>query len=447
MSNITIHGIGYVGLIMATGLAELGNQVICLDTDNKKIEQLNQGTVPFYEPGLEDLLRKNLAANRIEFSTELQKAVQHGEYQFITVGTPSAEDGSADLSYVFEVAKNIGKFIEKDCIVIGKSTVPVGTTHKVKTIIEAELAARKSNIKLSVAFNPEFLQEGSAVHNFMHPNRVIIGSDDPIVINKMYELYKPTLVSAKQFISMSICSAELTKYAANAFLAMKISFINEIANISEYLGADITHIQKGIGADERINPHFLNAGSGYGGSCFSKDLHALLKTQEKIHYYSPLLDSIEKVNDRQKHVLFNKIFRYFNENLKDKTIAIWGLAFKPNSSDMRYAASIILLQELWEHEAKVKAYDPAAMSEAGTMFGPRDDLIFCATKEDTLIDADALVVVTEWQEFLDPNFELIKNSLKNPVIFDGRNIYDPAYLAELGIKYFGIGRGVYPLQG
>lgn len=445
MKKITIHGIGYVGLVLGSGLAELGNQVICLDIDKEKIDQLNQGIVPFFEPGLTELLGKNLANNRIAFSTDPVKAVQHGDYQFITVGTPPTADGSADLSYVFAASKNIGQFINKDCIVITKSTIPVGTTHKVKAIIDAELAERKANIKLGVAFNPEFLQEGNAVHNFMHPNRIIIGSEDPDIIYKIQELFKTTMASDKQFITMNICSAELTKYASNTFLAMKISFINEIANIADYLGGNINSIKEGLGADERINPYFLSAGGGYGGSCFSKDIKALLTAEKRIHYSFPLLNAIEKVNERQKHVLFYKVLRYFNEYLHDKTIAVWGLAFKPNSSDMRDAPSIILLQELWQHGAKVRVYDPEAMAEARALFGFRDDLILCTSKEDALIGADALVIVTEWQDFLNPDFQLIKNSLKYQVIFDGRNIYNREHLASLDINYISIGRGTCQL--
>lgn len=441
MNKITIHGIGYVGLVLGSGLAELGNQVICLDTDEKKIEQLNEGIVSFFEPGLEELLEKNLANNRISFTTDPVKAVQHGDYQFITVGTPPTEDGSADLSYVFAASKNIGQYIDKDCIVITKSTIPIGTTHKVKAIIDAELAERQSNIKVGIAFNPEFLQEGNAVHNFKHPNRIIIGSEDPDIIHKMKELFKATMTSDKQFITMSICSAELVKYASNTFLALKISFINEIANIADYMGANITSIKEGMGADERINPYFLSAGGGFGGSCFSKDIKALLKAEKRIHYSFPILNAIERVNERQKHVLFYKVFRYFNEYLYDKTIAVWGLAFKPNSSDMRDAVSITLLQELWQHGAKVRAYDPAATTEARVLFGDRDDLILCTSKEDALIGADALVIVTEWEDFLNPDFQLIKKSLKYQVIFDGRNIYNREYLASLGIEYLSIGRG------
>lgn len=445
MNKITIHGIGYVGLVLGCGLAELGNDVTCFDTDTKKIEQLNRGEISFFEPGLNELLEKNLAAKRITFSADPVQAIQHGDFQFITVGTPPTEDGSADLSYVFEVAKNIGQYITKNSIVVTKSTIPIGTTHKVKAIIDAELAARNSTVKLGIVFNPEFLQEGRAVHNFMHPDRIIIGSENPDVIQKMKTLFLPTMTSDKQLITMSICSAELTKYAANTFLAMKISFINEIANIADYMGANINSIKEGLGADERINPYFLSAGSGYGGSCFTKDIKALLKTEKRIHYLFPLLNSIEKVNERQKHVLFYKVFRYFNEYLHDKTIAVWGLAFKPNSSDIRDAVSIVLLEELWQHGARVRAYDPKAMSEINHFFGERNDLTLCNTKEEALKGADALVIVTEWQEFFEPDFELIKKSLKYHVVFDGRNIYDPEHLISLGLDYVNIGRGTCQL--
>jgi UDPglucose 6-dehydrogenase len=442
MSKITIHGTGYVGLIMGLFFAELGNQVICLNHIQKKVDQLQQGISTFYEPHLSDLLTKHLENKSIAFSTDLIAGIEFGEFQFITMGTPSAADDSADLSYVFAAAKNIGTHINHDCIVVNKSTVPVGTTLKIKQIIDDELAARNVKLHVGIAFNPEFLQEGSAIENLMFPDRIIIGSESKYIIEKLYELFKPTIKKEEQFITMNVCSAELSKYAANAFLATKISFVNEIANIAELVGADIIAVKKGIGSDQRISPRFLNAGVGYGGSCFPKDVRALAKTAESVNYHSPLLESIEHVNNHQKHVVFHKLFNYFQEDIKGKIFAMWGLSFKPNTTDLREAPSITIMKDLWEHGAIVKAYDPVAMQDAKEMFGERSDFILCNTKDEALANADALILVTEWDEFLHPDFDFIQKTLKNPIIFDGRNIYNQQQLMDLGFAYFGIGRGI-----
>lgn len=439
--KITIHGTGYVGLVTAVCFAELGNDVLCLDIDANKIAQLQRGESPIYEAGLVEILQRNLQAQRIAFTQDIVAAVQHGNYQFIAVGTPSDSDGSADLSYVLAVAKNIGKYLQQPAIIINKSTVPVGSAERVKTVIQQELQHRRVQISFDVVSNPEFLKEGQAIPDFMTPDRIIIGADNPDAITKMRQLYSYFLEKKCQVIEMDIASAELTKYAANAFLATKISFINEISHLAERVGADIEKVRIGMGTDTRIGMQFLSAGCGYGGSCFPKDVRALKKLALHHNVSNQILTAVENVNEKQKQTLMHKIQRHFNHQLQDKIIALWGLAFKPNTNDMREASSLVLIESLWAAGANIQAYDPVAMHEAKKIYGDRVDLKFCPTAEQTLDGADILVIVTEWQEFRTPNFQLIKEKLRHPVIFDGRNLYDPTLLATQGFTYYGVGRG------
>lgn len=439
--KITIFGTGYVGLITGICLADIGHKVICVDVDENKINYLQQGKSPIYEPGLNELLAKNIAAGNIEFTTGAEQAVKNRDIQFIAVGTPQSEDGSADLTYVYEVAKTIGKNLNHNCVIVNKSTVPVGTVNKVKEIIQAELDNRSSKVKFTMASNPEFLKQGDAINDFFNAPRIIVGSDDQETLDKMRLLYKPVIDQGQKFIAMDICSAELTKYAANAFLANKISFINEISMFAGKIGADIESIRIGIGSDPRIGEHFLQAGCGYGGSCFPKDVKALIHNAAQHGCESHLLNAIDNVNSRQKQILFQWLQNYFAGNLKNKTIAIWGLAFKPNTDDMRDATSKVLLEQLWQAGSKVQAYDPVAMDVARGIYGKRDDFVLCDSAHDTLTNADALVIVTEWNEFKTPDFNAIKQKLRNPVIFDGRNLFEPQHMAQLGITYYCIGRG------
>lgn len=433
--KITVFGTGYVGLVTGICLAEIGHDVVCVDVDANKISRLNQGQSPIYENGLDDLLTKNLAAKKIVFTTDAILGINHGDFIFIAVGTPSASDGSADLKYVYAVAKSIGQNLAHAAIIVNKSTVPVGTGDKVQAIIAKELAARKVAVNFSVVSNPEFLKQGDAVKDFMHSDRIIIGAAGEDEMKKMRELYEP--LHAK-IVEMDIRSAELSKYAANAFLATKISFINELAQFAEKFGADVDKIRLGIGSDIRIGPHFLQAGCGYGGSCFPKDVSALIWMAREYGIESPLFNAVENINLRQKHLIFNRLKKYFGD-LEGKTIALWGLAFKPNTDDMRDAPSRVLLESLWRVGAKVQAYDPVAMQEAARIYGERGDFILNETRDDVLNGADALVIVTEWDEFKKPDFALIKNRLKNPVIFDGRNLFLPQDMHKLGIEYFCIG--------
>lgn len=437
VDKVSVFGTGYVGLVTGVCFAELGYDVVCVDINEEKIDLLKKGISPIYEPSMEELLAKNIKEGSIKFTTNVKDGVQHGDFLFLAVGTPSATYGSADLQYVYSVARSIGKNLAKESIVVDKSTVPVGTGNKVKAIIQEELDKRKVKYKFAVVSNPEFLKQGDAINDFMKSDRIIIGADDPKILERVKKFYEP--VNA-QVVVMDIHSAELAKYAANAYLATKISFINEMAMLAEKLGADINAIKQGIGTDPRIGMDFLNAGCGYGGSCFPKDVKALIWMARECGVEVPLFDAVENINIRQKCIIFNRLKKFFNNNLKGRIIALWGLAFKPNTDDMRDAPSKVLLELLWQEGAIVKAYDPVAMKEARRIYGERPDLIFCDTKELTLEGAEALVLVTEWNEFRTPDFSMLKQKLHYPVIFDGRNLFDPAKMAVLGFEYFGIGR-------
>ncbi|WP_432285906.1 UDP-glucose/GDP-mannose dehydrogenase family protein [Aminobacter sp. BA135] len=439
--NLTVFGIGYVGLVQAAVLAEVGHDVVCVDVDAAKVERLNQGFIPIFEPGLEALVRENHAAGRIVFTTDASMAVRHGEIQMIAVGTPQGEDGSADLKYVLSVADAIGREMAGAKIVVTKSTVPVGTADKVRETIAAALKQRgREELSFDVVSNPEFLKEGSAVADCMKPDRIIVGTDSEAAEEVMRELYAPFNRNHEKMIVMDVRSAEFTKYAANCMLATKISFMNEMANLAELLGADIEEVRKGIGSDPRIGYHFIYPGLGYGGSCFPKDVRALIRTAGDVGFEPVLLHSVEARNNAQKVVLFDKLKAHFNGDLAGKTFALWGLAFKPNTDDMREAPSRVLMEALWQAGARVQAYDPEAMNEAQQIYGQRDDLTLCGTKEAALRGADALLIATEWKNFRAPSFELIRDQLKTAVIFDGRNLYDPAVVARHGIQYVSIGR-------
>mgnify|MGYP002781012205 CR=1 FL=1 len=439
--RITVFGSGYVGLVTGACLADAGNHVLCVDVDPRKIEMLNAGEVPIHEPGLDDLIRRNAAKGRLRFTLDAAEGVAHGLFQMIAVGTPPDEDGSADLRYVLAVARTIGTHTTEYKVVITKSTVPVGTADKVRTALADTLAARGVDVEFDVVSNPEFLKEGAAIGDFMRPDRVIVGTDNPRVTELMRALYEPFTRSRDRLIAMDIRSAELTKYAANAMLATKISFMNEIANIAERLGADVEKVRVGIGSDPRIGYGFIYPGVGYGGSCFPKDVQALVRSARQAGYVPEVLDAVEGVNARQKRVLFDKIRRHFGGNLAGRTIAVWGLAFKPNTDDMREAPSRVLLADLWEAGVRVRAYDPVAMDEARRIFGTRPDLDLCDSMEAALAGADALAIVTEWQEFRSPDYDGIRAALRSPVIFDGRNLYDPALMQRFGFTYFAVGRG------
>ncbi|WP_019411716.1 UDP-glucose dehydrogenase family protein [Pseudomonas psychrophila] len=439
--KVTVFGIGYVGLVQGAVLAEVGHDVVCIDIDANKVERLKQGHIPIYEPGLEALVKENHAAGRLNFTTDAAAGVKHGEVQFIAVGTPPDEDGSADLKYVLAVAETIAQHMEHPQIIIDKSTVPVGTADKVSTRIAQVLAQRqRSDLTFDVVSNPEFLKEGSAVADCMRPDRIVIGTSCTATEEVMRELYAPFNRNHEKIIVMDVRSAELTKYAANCMLATKISFMNEMANLAEMLGADIEMVRQGIGSDPRIGYQFLYAGVGYGGSCFPKDVQALIKTAGSIDYDAKVLKAVESRNDEQKSVLFKKISKHFDGDLNGKTFALWGLSFKPNTDDMREAPSRVLMEALWKAGAKVQAFDPEAMEETQRIYSSRDDLSLCGTKEAALKGADALVIVTEWQTFKAPDFELIKQQLKTPLIFDGRNLFDPLRINKKGISYYSIGR-------
>jgi UDPglucose 6-dehydrogenase len=438
--RLTIFGSGYVGLVTGACFADAGNHVLCVDVDERKVEMLKRGESPIYEPGLDELLKKNLAAGRIAFTTSAEEGVKHGLFQFIAVGTPPDEDGSADLKYVLAVAESIGKNLSEYRIVVNKSTVPVGTADRVKAKIAETLKARGAHVEFDVVSNPEFLKEGAALSDFMKPDRVVVGTDNPRTGELLKALYDPFTRNHERMIVMDVRSSELTKYAANAMLATKISFMNELANLAERLGADIEKVRRGIGSDPRIGYHFIYPGCGYGGSCFPKDVQALSRTAKAHGYDAEVLNAVEAVNYRQKEVLFNKISAYFNGNLNGKTVAVWGLSFKPNTDDMREAPSRTLMESLWEAGAKVQAYDPVAMHETQRIYGDRADFKLVKSSADALQGADVLAIVTEWQEFRSPDFDVIKASLKEPVIFDGRNLYDPAFVKQFGLKYLGIGR-------
>ncbi len=439
--RVTLFGTGYVGLVTGTCLAEVGNDVVCVDIDEAKIDGLNRGQVPIYEPGLETLVRDNHAAGRLRFTCDAAEAIAHGEIMVIAVGTPPDEDGSADLRHVLEVARTIGEHLDRPAVVVNKSTVPVGTADRVREAVAAELAARGRQIAFDVVSNPEFLKEGDAVADCMRPDRIVIGSDSRAAVETMRRLYAPFNRNHERIVTMDVRSAELTKYAANAMLATKISFMNEMANIAERVGADIEQVRQGIGSDPRIGWHFIYPGAGYGGSCFPKDVQALERTARQYGYTARVLAAVEAVNADQKGKLFELASRHFGAALRGKTFALWGLAFKPNTDDMREASSRRLLEQLWEAGAKVRAYDPEAMDETRRIFGDRDDLVLCESAGATLQDADALIVVTEWKQFRSPDFVRLKATLRDAVIFDGRNLYVPVEVEAAGLAYYGIGRG------
>ncbi len=439
--RLTIFGSGYVGLVTGACMAEMGNHVVCVDIDEAKIDRLNAGDIPIYEPGLEAYVERNVEAGRLEFTTDVQKGVDHGLFQFIAVGTPPDEDGSADLKHVLAVARSIGEHMNDYRIVVDKSTVPVGTADKVRNAIRGELQRRGKGLEVDVVSNPEFLKEGAAINDFMKPDRIIIGTDNPRTTELLRALYEPFNRNHDRVISMDIRSAELTKYAANAMLATKISFMNELANLAERFGADIEHVRIGIGSDPRIGYHFIYPGAGYGGSCFPKDVRALAKSAADSGYEAGLLDAVEAVNNRQKHRLFDKIGEHFGGNLEGKTIALWGLSFKPSTDDMREAPSRILMAALWQAGVTVRAYDPEAMHEARRLYPNQAGFELCDTAYGALDGADALAIITEWQEFRSPDFDTVKEKLTAPVIFDGRNLYDPEMLRMLGLTYYAIGRG------
>lgn len=439
--KITVIGTGYVGLVGAACLAEVGNHVLGLDVNPEKIRILKEGGIPIHEPGLLEIVRRNVENGRLSFTTNIEEAVHFGEVQFIAVGTPPDEDGSADLQYVTEAARNIGRFMTDEKVIVDKSTVPIGTGDKVKVAVAEELKKRNVNIHYSVVSNPEFLKEGAAVEDFMRPDRIVIGTEDPKAIEVMKQVYAPFQRNHERLVVTNLRSAELIKYAANSMLATRISFMNELANLAEIVGADIEMVRQGIGSDPRIGYHFLYPGCGYGGSCFPKDVKALIKTAKDVAGFDlKLLKAVEEVNDLQKYVLPKKIKKEFGDNLKGKHFALWGLAFKPNTDDMREASSRVLIHELIKAGATITAYDPVAMDEAKRIFKDEKHLSFVDTQDDALKHADALVIVTEWTEFRSPDFALIKSSLKAPFIFDGRNLYDPKTIRALGFNYFPIGR-------
>ncbi|EGM78163.1 nucleotide sugar dehydrogenase [Rheinheimera sp. A13L] len=438
--KVTVFGIGYVGLVQAAVLAEVGHDVVCVDVNAERVEKLNQGIIPIYEPGLTPLVTNNFQAGRLRFTTDAPFGVEHGLIQFIAVGTPPDEDGSADLQYVLAVAKTIATYMNSPKVVIDKSTVPVGTADKVKQQISAVLAERAVDIQFDVVSNPEFLKEGAAVADCMRPDRIIIGTYNNQPVDVVRELYEPFNRNHDKMIFMDVRSAELTKYAANCMLATKISFMNEMANLAELLGADIEAVRKGIGSDPRIGYHFIYPGCGYGGSCFPKDVQALIRTSEQNGYTPKILQAVEAVNNKQKYKLPVLVKKHFGDNLTGKTFAIWGLSFKPNTDDMREASSRVLIEELWAAGATVHAFDPQAMEETQRIYGIRPDFVLCGTKEAALQGADALIICTEWQQFKAPDFDFLKQQLVTPVIFDGRNLFDPERLKQKGFSYYAIGR-------
>jgi len=438
--KISVIGTGYVGLVSGVCFAEMGNSVTCVDIDEEKIASLNKGIVSIYELGLEEMLSDNYKIGTLKFSTNAKEAIANSKVTFIAVGTPMGEDGSADLQYVLSVAKSIGEYMQDYLVVVDKSTVPVGTAEKVKETIQKALDKRGVNIPFDVVSNPEFLKEGAAIQDFMRPDRVVVGADASKALDIMRELYAPFMKTRDRFISMDIKSAEMTKYAANAMLATKISFMNEIANICERVGADVNQVRHGIGSDSRIGYSFIYPGCGYGGSCFPKDVQALAKTAKDFGYEPKLLDAIELVNYAQKKVMSNKVIEYFGRDLSGKTFAIWGLAFKPETDDMREASAITIINELTALGAKVVAYDPKARHEAETFYLKDNKHVrYAENKYDALNDADAVILVTEWKEFRSPDFEEVKKRLKNPLFFDGRNQFDKKRMAELGFKYYQVG--------
>lgn len=439
--NVTVFGIGYVGLVQGAVLAEVGHDVVCVDVDEKKVADLKNGVIPIYEPGLAPLVQENFSQGRLRFTTDAAEGVAHGELQFIAVGTPPDEDGSADLKYVLAVADTIASHMDSSKIVIDKSTVPVGTADRVRAAISARLKTRGVEIDFDVVSNPEFLKEGAAVSDCLRPDRIVVGTSRADIVEKMRELYAPFNRNHDRMIVMDVRSAELTKYAANCMLATKISFMNEMANLAEILGADIENVRRGIGSDERIGYHFIYPGCGYGGSCFPKDVQALVRTSEMVNYDARLLRSVEEVNLAQKELLPRRVIKHFGDRLKGMTLGLWGLSFKPNTDDMREASSRVLMERLWEHGAIIQAYDPEAMDECQRIYGDRGDLRLMGTKEAALSGASALVICTEWKSFRAPDFNQMKGLLREPVIFDGRNLYEPAKMKQAGFTYYAIGRG------
>src|SRR5438105_7027879 len=438
--NVTVIGTGYVGLVTGACLADAGNNVFCLDLDERKIARLNAGEIPIFEPGLEPIVRRNEQAGRLRFSTDVAASVAHGELQLLAVGTPAGEDGSADLQHVIAAARAIGRHMDGYKVVVTKSTVPVGTADTVKHAIIEEHKKRRLGSDFTVVSNPEFLKEGAAVEDFMRPDRIIVGADDPRAIAMLRSLYAPFQRNRERIIVMSVRSAELTKYAANAMLATRISFMNEMANLAEAIGADVEEVRRGIGSDPRIGHQFLYAGAGFGGSCFPKDVKALQRSAAEAARPLRLMAAVEEVNEAQKHVLGHKIRDRFANQLRGKTIGLWGLAFKANTDDMREAPSLALIEDLTKAGASVRAYDPAAGGEAKRIFQGRSDVAIVDAAPAALEDADALAILTEWQEFRSPDFAAIKKALKTPAIFDGRNLYDPAALRAQGLEYYPIGR-------
>jgi UDPglucose 6-dehydrogenase len=447
--KVTIFGTGYVGLVTGACLSEVGHNVMCMDVDTAKVTKLKNGMIPIYEPGLESIVKANIAAGTLQFTCNAAEAVAHGDIQFVAVGTPPDEDGSADLKYVLAVAESIATHMDREKIIINKSTVPVGTADKVAAKVAAVLTGRGASLPYHVISNPEFLKEGAAVNDCMRPDRIVIGCNEADIDSSRYvqqairELYAPFNRNHDRIIFMDVRSAELTKYAANCMLATKISFMNEMANVAERVGADIEKVRLGIGSDERIGYHFIYPGCGYGGSCFPKDVQALIRTTDGIGYSADILKAVEAVNNRQKHKLFESLCRHFGSAaaLDGKTIAIWGLAFKPKTDDMREAPSRVLMEALWDAGAKVQAYDPEAMDECQRLYGSRNDLMLMGTKEAALRHADALVICTEWQSFRAPDFDAIKDALAHPVIIDGRNLFEPQLIESKGISYYAMGRG------
>lgn len=439
--KITVIGTGYVGLVTGACLSEVGNDVICFDTDSEKINILKNGGVPIYEPGLKELVDRNVRGGRLHFTDDIEQATRFGTIQFIAVGTPQGEEGAADTHYVMEAARNIGRHMNDYKVVVDKSTVPVGTAHAVKAVITEELKLRGVDTPFSVVSNPEFLKEGAAIDDFMRPSRIVLGFEDEQAALNMRALYAPFQRHHDRLVLMDIRSAELTKYAANAMLATRISFMNELANLAEKLGADIEHVRKGIGSDPRIGYDFLYAGAGYGGSCFPKDVKALIKTgMDDAGIHLKVLHAVEAANSAQKHVIGDKVKQRFGSNLKGKHFALWGLAFKANTDDMREASSLSIIRDVLDAGGTVTAYDPVAMPAAKRILESELELTYADTQSSALANADALIIATEWKEFRSPDFDLIKNKLKEPIIFDGRNLYDPKIVRELGFEYFAIGR-------
>ncbi|GAB2570975.1 UDP-glucose/GDP-mannose dehydrogenase family protein [Dyella jejuensis] len=439
--KVTIFGTGYVGLVTGACLAEMGNHVVCVDIDENKVARLQRGEIPIFEPGLEPIVRRNHANGQLEFTTNAATAIEHAQIIFIAVGTPPDEDGSADLQYVLGVAKTIGRHLNRYAVIVNKSTVPVGTADRVHKAIAGELSSRGAGADFDVASNPEFLKEGDAVEDCLRPDRIVIGSSSHRAVELLRKLYAPFNRNHDRTVVMDVRSAELTKYAANAMLATKISFMNEIANIAERVGADIELVRQGIGSDPRIGYHFIYPGAGYGGSCFPKDVQALERTARTFGYDARLLGAVEAVNHDQKTKLFDFIARYFDGHLQGRTIALWGLAFKPNTDDMREASSRRLMEALWKAGASVRAFDPEAREETRRLYGERKDLVLCDSAYQALDGADVLAIVTEWKAFRSPDFARIRAALKEPAIFDGRNLYRPEVVEEAGLAYYGIGRG------